>query len=68
MNKTDIRNLKIYFVPERKHNASLIQILFLNVVYSDNYWKPTNIVCGQTAGLLNFKTRGTYRYHSSLIG
>jgi hypothetical protein len=35
-------------------------------VYSDNYTKPRNTLCGQIVELLNVKVGGTCSYHSFL--
>jgi hypothetical protein len=32
-------------------------------VYSKNYTKPINTLCGENSGLLNTKEIGTYSYH-----
>jgi hypothetical protein len=37
-------------------------------VFSENYVKPTNMLCGQNTELLIVKARGTYSDHWALKG
>jgi hypothetical protein len=37
-------------------------------VYSENYIKPINIICGQNAELQIVEASGTYSYHWALKG
>jgi hypothetical protein len=37
-------------------------------VYTENYIKPTNTLCGQNAKLLIVKAGGTYSNHKTLKG
>jgi hypothetical protein len=66
--------LKIQFPPQRKHNATLINInllmMFMEIiaVYFENHTKPINILCEQNADLLNVKVGGTYNYQCTLNG
>jgi hypothetical protein len=35
-------------------------------VYSESHMKPTNVLCGQEAEILNVKAGGVDRYHCAL--